>query len=146
MLLSTLQTPRFWREWKRACRVHGWTDEKGWTQAQIDAERHALLLRAGFTSLTLVDPRAGFDRVLAELAALHSPADIAPQLRAQAQPRTRLLYSIGHAGAAPYVIAAIARADFGTDDLDQLTEEQLRRLAIHLAHRSRKRKRETQPF
>ena len=146
MLLTRPQVRRFWREWVAACKAKGWTAAQSWTGAEIYAERHALLARAGFTSLTLVDPRAGFDRVLAELAALHSPADIAPQLRAQAQPRTRLLYSIGHAGAAPYVIAAIARADFGTDDLDQLTEEQLRRLAIHLAHRSRKRKRETQPF
>ena len=41
--------------------------------AQIDNERLAMLERAGFDSLTKVDHMAGFDRVLAELAALTRP-------------------------------------------------------------------------
>jgi hypothetical protein len=141
MKLSHKQLHRFWREWAAACRAQGWTD-----RAQMETERHNLLARAGFTSLTLVDPSVGLDRLLAELASLSRPNDIAPQLRAQAMPRTRLLYSIGHAGFSPAYIAAILRDLYGHQDLDRLSLDDLRRLAITLANRARSRKKRGKPI
>jgi hypothetical protein len=73
MKLSTSQQSRFWREWEVAKRAQQWvprTAEAAKTSTEIEAERHALLLRAGFTSLKLVDRTNGFDRVLMELGRL----------------------------------------------------------------------------
>lgn len=70
MILSKPQVQRFFREWSSACQAQGWTSANNWTPSQVENERHALLLRAGFDSLTKVDKGAGFDRVLAELRAL----------------------------------------------------------------------------
>lgn len=67
MLLTKPQISRFWREWtaiKRQLKASGSTD------AQCENERYALLQRAGFDSLTEVDTRSGFDRVLAECGAM----------------------------------------------------------------------------
>lgn len=61
MLLTKSQLSRFWREWSTVVK------KNGWDSATADQRRKALLSRAGFTSLTVVDTRAGFDRVLAEL-------------------------------------------------------------------------------
>lgn len=67
MLLSPKQLRRFWSKkdgWPAIAAAHRWTP--------LDAEmqRKALLARAGFSSLTLVDPVAGFTRVLREMDAL----------------------------------------------------------------------------
>lgn len=70
MLLSKKQTSRFWRDWSAACKAQGWTTRNGWNTAQIQEQRYALLSRAGFNSLTEVDPTRGFDRLLAELGLL----------------------------------------------------------------------------
>lgn len=70
MLLSKAQVHRFWRDWEKACRAQGWTKAKGWTTAQREAQRKLVLGKCGFTSLTLVDGRGGFDKVLALLGAL----------------------------------------------------------------------------
>lgn len=74
MLLTKDQQRRFWRDWQSACRSQGWTAANSWTGLQIDNERHSLLRRAGFNSLTEVDRGPGFDRVLAELGQLQNNA------------------------------------------------------------------------
>lgn len=146
MLLTKPQQLRFWREWSVACKVQGWTAVQSWTNAQIDNERHALLERAGFESLTKVDHMSGFDRVLAELTALSRPADINPQLDAQNQPRKRLIYAIKTLakqfsmsvlsdGRSAYV-AAITLDRWGTTDLDKLSLPQLEQLRNTLAARA----------
>lgn len=70
MLLSQPQQTKFWAIWNKACEVQGWTREAGFSAADITAARKRLLSLAGFTSLTLVDPLEGFDRVLEQLAIL----------------------------------------------------------------------------
>jgi len=140
MLLTPSQTKRFWREWSVACHVQGWDKAHSWTGAQIDAERKALLQRAGFTSLTQVDHTKGFDKVLAELALLSRPDSLAPQLRAQDQPRIRLTWKIKHSlqeyGLSTEYWQTIARDRWGTTDLDQLTLDQLEQLRNTLASRA----------
>ena len=160
MILSKSQQKRFWSEWgaiKRALKSQGNTD------AQIENERYALLDRAGFQSLTEVDAATGFDRVLAELAAINKPSDLEAQLRQQQMPRIRLLHAIAshdyafrnQSGASepnnlsPYT-QAILRNKFGHSDLDRLSIEQLTQLRNTLVARAaRKRKTEVavdQPF
>lgn len=152
MLLSKPQQQRFWRDWsqvKRSLKSIGYSD------AQVENERHALLARAGFDSLTLVDHLAGFDRVLAELAVQLRPNDLEPQLREQSMPRTRLLFAI-HQLANKFIpnltnrpnpyLAAILRDRFGHCDLDRLTEPQLLQLRNTLAARlASKRRKSAQP-
>ncbi|MDE2099079.1 MAG: hypothetical protein KGL39_17630 [Patescibacteria group bacterium] len=75
MILSKSQQQRFWREWAAACRAQGWTRADGWSEAQIDSQRHQLLQECGFDSLTEVDRTAGFDKVLAALQTLQSLLD-----------------------------------------------------------------------
>ena len=146
MILSKPQQQRFWREWSAACRAQGWTAANTWTSAQIETERHALLSRAGFDSLTQVDKLAGFDRLLAELAALTHPADIEPQLREQAMPLTRLKFAcrtlagqiVRHSpvlGNSDAYIRSIALDKFGSVDLDALSEAQLIQLRNTLSAR-----------
>lgn len=160
MLLSKAQQNRFWREWSIGCKRQGWDKVAGWTGLQIDKERHALLERAGFDSLTRVDPLDGFDRVLAELAVLSRPDDIDPQLRAQAQPKLRLVYAIEKLasqistgqqedGTNSYA-AAIAADRFGTGAIDNLSLHQLEQLRNTLAarltaHRRRQREATSSP-
>lgn len=64
MLLTKNQVSRFWRDWA------GIVKANGWNSATADQRRKEMLSRAGFTSLTLVDTRAGFDAVLAQLGAM----------------------------------------------------------------------------
>lgn len=155
MLLSKPQQLRFWREWSIACKAQGWTKVQSWTGAQIENERYSLLQRAGFDSLTLVDPLAGFDRVLAELAALSRPADLSPQLRAQEQPRRRLWYAIQklgfqistselQGGRESSYVAAIMLDRFGHCDHDRLSLQQLEQLRNTLASRATAHKRKHQ--
>lgn len=161
MHLTKPQQQRFWRDWTAARKVQGWTKDRGWTDPQADNERRALLARAGFESLTEVDPGEGFDRVLAELAALTNPADIEPQLRAQEQPLVRLRYSCrelsarihklnpSSASSADAYMTTIMHAKFGTWDLDTLTAPQLLQLRNTLSARLAAKKKTTasnQPF
>jgi len=150
MLLTKAQQRRFWAGWQAACKAQGWTKANSWTGLQIDNERHALLEKCGFDSLTKVDPLAGFDRVLAELRSVSQPANLDAQLRQAKMPRTRLLYAIASldkqiSGGArspsapdyapsPYV-AAIMKDRFNTVELDRLSLEQLTQLRNTLAAR-----------
>lgn len=155
MLLTKPQLSRFWRTWSRIIA------SRGWSPAEAEAQRKALLARAGFSSLTLVDRTAGFDRLLAELAVLQDDlsraheASPAPTLSlpaghgTQVQPdnpgtRRRLLYLIrrhasalgGHA-----YLRALVRDRFGRDldagmsGLDDLPTPDLHQLLITLAAR-----------
>jgi hypothetical protein len=157
MLLSKPQQSRFWREWSAACRRQGWTKSAGWSDSQIDNERHALLLRAGFSSLTEVDHLAGFDLLLAELAAINHPDDIGSQLRQSSQPKTRLIYAINtlahkiapsklSSGQNAY-LAAILLDRVGHTNLDDLSEQELTQIRNTLTARSKsKSRRSTDPF
>lgn len=157
MLLSKPQVTRFFRDWKLACDRQNWTRAAGWSAEQIENERYSLLQRAGFDSLTEVDPLAGFDRVLAELAALSQPANIEPQLRAQEQPLIRLRYACT---AIAYKIGKVAPQaghsymtrimvdKFRKTDLNDLTEQELTDLRNTLTARlgaiARRRKTESE--
>jgi hypothetical protein len=145
MLLSKPQQQRFWREWST---IKGQFKAQGHTDAQIENERYAMLERAGFDSLTQVDPAAGFDKVLAELAAINNPADLSAQLRQAQMPRTRLLYAIQKldrhfskssirdslSAISPYT-QAIMEDRFNTTELDRLSLSQLQQLRNTLAAR-----------
>jgi hypothetical protein len=148
MLLSKPQQSRFWRDWSVACHHQGWTAAQSWTNHQIENERHALLERAGFTSLKFVDPLQGFDKVLAELALLIKPNDLNAQLRQKNMPRIRLLHSIRSLDARLSIVpsdvpglsaytAAIMRDLHGHADLDRLSLDQLENLRNILANRDR---------
>lgn len=144
MLLTKPQVSRFWREWaaiKRQLKASGSTD------AQVENERYALLQRAGFDSLTQVDTRAGFDRVLAECGALRDDVARTAEIDDHAiGQRRRLIYLIRkHAsalGGEPYVLA-LARDKFGLTfglrAIEDLTTLQLKHLMITLHARSRSR-------
>lgn len=80
MKLSQGQQDRFWNEWRDACAVAGWTKANGYGETEREELRKMLLARAGFTSLTLVTRVEGFNRVLAELSALHHPGDLQAQM------------------------------------------------------------------
>ena len=137
----------FWREWSAACRAAGMTTANGWTSAQIDNERHALLSRAGFDSLTRVDKLAGFDRVISELKVLSHPADMDAQLRQEGMPRKRLYFAIDKLGqqlshawseGAPFgsiYIGVIMLGRWGHQDPDRLSEADLTQLRNTLADR-----------
>jgi hypothetical protein len=151
MELTKAQQQRFWREWGAAKREQGWLPENGWSAEQIENERYALLRRAGFESLTEVDRLAGFDRLLAELAALSRPADLEAQMREQEMPRRRLEYAINKlakgispgqlsGGVNPY-LGAILSDRFGHCDLGRLSLEELEQVRNTLAARGSARRR-----
>ena len=129
MLLTKPQTHTFWRQWSAVIRL------SKWTPIEAEQQRKAMLARAGFDSLTLVDKLSGFDRVLAEIKALSQPSDVDAQLRQQNQPVIRLRYRIRHHAlqAAYWHDYAINR--FATADLDQLNETQLTQLRNFLDDR-----------
>lgn len=138
MLLTRPQLSHFWRTWSQLTKRHHWDP------VESDAQRHALLQRAGFTSLTLVDKLKGYDRVLQELAALQQPDNLEPQLREIQMPRTRLVYAIHElankitstplSGQNSY-LAAVMLDKHGHLDLDRLSEQQLEQLRNTLAAR-----------
>ena len=136
MFLTPSQTDRFWREWNNITRTHAWD------KPESEIQRKLLLNRAGFTSLTLVDKLDGFDRVLAELAAILKPDDLEAQMRESNMPRTRLLFAVGRLstplspGRSHLSYAcAIARDKFGTADIESLHDGQLLDLRNTLAAR-----------
>jgi hypothetical protein len=153
MPLTKPQNLRFWREWTAIFR------SRGWDAPTAERERKALLARAGFTSLTLVDPRAGFDRVLAELGRLRD--DVGRTIEVEnPEPgdRRRILYLIlDHSRAlaaclnpqpssSAYAIS-IARDQFGVTTgwrtLEDLTTHQLECLLMTLS--ARRRHKQTAP-
>ena len=133
MLLTKPQQQRFWREWSAACRAQGWTAAQSWTGAQIDNERHAMLTRAGFDSLTQVDTGPGYTRLLKELAVLQE--NVAGMLAADANKRRQTIYLIQHK-CAPVYWQSITQDRFHTIDLGALTDEQLRQLLYTLSDRA----------
>lgn len=134
MILSKSQQLRFWREWSAACRAQGWTKAQSWTGAQIDNERHALLERCGFDSLTKVDKQSGFDRVLKELATLQ--ANLAGMLSADENPRRVLVHGIRKHGFNDAYVAAISIDRFGTTDWQKLPLDLLTKLRNTIADRA----------
>lgn len=146
MLLTKRQQFRFWNEWRAACKSQGWTAANSWTGLQIENERHALLRRVGFESLTHVDPREGYTSVLKELATLQD--NLAGMIRADQNPRRVLLHTIGVYGrklstsqvasaplSNPY-IGVIMLDRWGHMDIDRLSMADLEQLRYTLAARS----------
>lgn len=137
MLITKLQQNRFWREWRETCETAGMTPANAWTPAQIENERHALITRAGFDSLTQVDPGQGYTRVLEELAALRN--DLDGVLTAKQNKRRQIIWQIRQADT-PYW-QAIARSRFHTIDLSTLRDYQLEQLRNTLCARATTRAR-----
>lgn len=155
MLLSKKQATTFWKQWSS---VKTQLRHEGFTDAQIEAERHAMLLRSGFTSLTLVDRTAGFDRVLGELGrmqdnvartvetlpaktlTIHAGPKALRQVPNTPGERRRVLWKIEQLskplGGKPYVLA-VARDKFhiteGVTVIENLSIEQLHQLKMTLA-------------
>jgi hypothetical protein len=129
MLLSKPQVSRFFREWSAIVSAAGWPHDRA------EVERHSLLARAGFDSLTRVDKLTGFDNVLAEIKAIIQPSSLDAQLRQVNMPRTRLIYACRQKADPPY-IAALARDRFHTDDWTSLPIESMEQLRNTLAARA----------
>ena len=127
LLITKPQQDRFFREWS------GIVSANGWPHDQAETERHALLKRAGFNSLTEVTPVAGFTAVLKELAAMQE--NLAGMIRADANPRRMLIWNI-RKKSPPGYWQSIARDRFATDDLDALNDTQLQQLLYTVSDRA----------
>lgn len=132
MLLTKSQQFRFWREWSDACKVQGWTKANGFTPAQIDKERHNVILNATTCeSLKFVTRDKGFTALLEALSVLKN--DLNGVVRAQQNERRQLLHAVRLAPAGYW--QALATDRFGTIDLESLTDEQLTQLRNTIADR-----------
>lgn len=100
MLLTRPQQLRFFREWSKV------VSENGWPRDQAEAERKALLRRAGFDSLTAIDPVSGFTAVLKELAAAQE--NLAGMLYADDNPRRLLVHSCRQLADEAYIVGLAA--------------------------------------
>lgn len=144
MKLNKNQQDMFWAKWRDICALTQWGHEVA------ETERHALLRRAGFSSLRDVDHLEGFDRVLAQLLALEKPDSVGDQMRQQDQPKIRLKHAIGKLSPGNNYLKAVMRNKFGTDDWDDLSIKQLTDLRNTLAARNataqRKRKKMLELF
>lgn len=127
MRISKPQQFRFFREWQSIVRSNDWS------HAQAETERHALIERAGFSSLKDVDHTHGYTAVLKELAALNE--DLSGMLQADANGRRTMIWKIKHTVGENYW-QKIARDRFGTDDLDALKDEQLKQLLFTVSDRT----------
>ena len=137
MKLTPSQCKTFWRLWSAIAR------RARWDAQEAESERRALIERAGFQSLTAVDPLTGFDRVLAELNAILHPDNLNAQLRQVNMPRIRLIHAIRQLQDEPYILA-IARDKFARSDWENLPLPQLHQLRMTLAASSRRRAISTQ--
>ncbi len=130
--MTPSQNSLYFREWGRvraACKQQGFPVPN----------RHTLHVKAlGHDKSSKHFTNDDLDLVLAEFRAISQPDSLAAQLRQQAQPRIRLLYSIRRLAPEPYW-RAIARDKFGTADETRLDLEQLIQLRITLAARARAR-------
>ncbi len=145
MLISPDQNRRFWREWNAI------VVSKKWARPEAEKERKALIARAGFSSLTLVDKVKGFSRVLNELAAMRD--DLGGMLRADQNDRRVLEYKIREVGrelctskvdSFPFsntYIGTVMRDKFGTMNVHSLTDEQLTQLLYTLTDRAAEKRR-----
>lgn len=133
-MLSNAQNRLYFRAWaavRRTCKDHGWPEP----------DRHDLHFQAlGVDKSHLDFTNSDLDKTLAAFRACSAPEDLAAQLRAQDQPRIRLLYSISRLAPEAYT-AAIAADKFGTADLDRLDLAQLHQLRMTLAARAGSRAR-----
>ncbi|HRT57624.1 MAG TPA: hypothetical protein P5038_13440 [Candidatus Paceibacterota bacterium] len=130
--MTRAQDQLYWREWAavvRTCKAHGWP-------VPDRHELHASALGSDKSHLDFTN--ADFDLVLAQFRAISQPDNLGAQLRAQDQPRARLLYSIRRLAPEAYS-AKVARDKFGTADLDELGLGQLAQLHITLAARARRK-------
>lgn len=129
--MTAKQNSLYWREFGavvRYCRANG----------LAAPDRHALHVAAlGADSSHLDFSNEDFDRVLGEFRAASRPADLVAQMRQLNQPRIRLEHAINALAPAAEYWAKIARDKFGTDDLDDLSLEQLMQLRNTLADRRR---------
>ena len=141
MILTKPQVWRFWSEWRAI------VADQHWDKSTAETERRALLLRAGFTSLTQVGRAAGFDRLLAELGlARENVARTIEVGNPDPGYRRRLLWLIkkhgSSLGGVPYILA-LARDKFhltaGLSTVEDLTTAQLHQLMITLNARRRKK-------
>lgn len=163
MLLTPGQVQKFWSKregWPAVMVKCGWSKEEG------EAQRKLMLGRAGFESLTEVDRMTGFDRVLAEIAALLRPDDLDAQLRLQQMERTRLYFAVrrearkvspSQVASAPFessYAGAVMEGKFGHSDPERLSLGELVQLRDTLAARASAKRRsskaelaaEAQPF
>lgn len=146
MKLSARQRKQFFKRWTAICA------QARWTAAEGEDQRRALLARAGFTSLKLVDRMRGYDLVKRELQALEGiiPKDAADGDAGDARRwrwkiRHELLPALGEVHPAPeaYLATLIAgvraprrngpQAAVGIDALDGRT---LKGLMITLVNRT----------
>lgn len=128
MLLTQSQVSRFWREFSAVVRLHDWD------KAKAEAERKALLARAGFSSLTLVDRTKGYDSVLKELAALQD--NLNGILSAEDSPRRVLIHTCRKLADEAYIVALAASSRFNCQDWLTMPIETLEQLRFTLADRA----------
>lgn len=94
MKISPAQVKLFWNLWSKVCKTQGWTKDRGFDAAAVDAKRKEVLRSIGFASLTLVDKTHGFGKVKATLERLgdkvqgaieedHPELDVARRMRAK---------------------------------------------------------------
>lgn len=126
MLITDPQKFRFFREWKAIVQARGWDHTKA------EAERHALIERAGFSSLTEVDPDNGFTNVLKELAAMDD--NLGGMLQTAANKRRQKIWKIRQVPTAYW--AKIATARFKTSDLASLKDWQIDQLLFTVSDRT----------
>ena len=127
MLITKSQQYRFFREWSKI------KSARDWTHDQAEAERHALLIRCGFNSLTEVDHIHGFTAVLKQLAILQE--NITGMVRADANGRRMMIYNIRTKSPTDSFWRTIAQDRFGNDDLDLLSDQQLEQLLYTICDR-----------
>ncbi len=127
LLITKPQQYRFFREWSQIVSANGWPHD------QAETERKALLRRAGFNSLTEVDPVAGYTAVLKELAALQD--NLSGMLYADENPRRLLIHNCRKLADEAYIVGLAASDRFKSDDWTALPTEILNQLRNTLADR-----------
>jgi hypothetical protein len=125
MLLTPFQVKRFWREWSACIRLHHWDT------SESELERKAMLHRAGFISLTRVDPDKGFTAVLKELAAMND--NLGGMLQADANKHRQKIFLIKRVPEAYW--QKIAQDRFHTTDLEALKDWQIDQLLFTVSDR-----------
>ena len=90
MSLSKAQNLAYWRLWKSACETQGWTREKGFDSAAVNAKRKECLSEIGFESMKDLDGGAGFTAWKNLCLRLCGDLDGAiEEVRSERQPRTK---------------------------------------------------------
>lgn len=140
MLLSPLQVKRFWTQHGPPGK-EGWPQivaAYGWSSAEAESQRKAMLARAGFTSLTLVTPVEGFTAVLKEMAILRN--DLSAMLLADENPARVLIHNCRELslklGGEPYIVGLAASDRFKCSDWPSMPLEIMEQLRNTLADRA----------